>query len=277
MAAILLLATACTPRPAQSQSSSPSIGSQPPATRSAPPSSGPGPSVTATITASSASGGSAGPSGSVPPTPGDPTGTSTADPEPTHVTAFFDSIDDTVTLAGPRPKVVIDLYTDPMCPDCARLQDADGPRMLAAVDADLLAIRFHFMTIQDPQSSSGDYSTRAVGALLCAAAYAPLGSSTFLTMYQEIFSPAFQPVQHAAYDHRQSDLVDVAERAGATERVMVCVRGHEAEGLAAQSQASAAEAFAGVDGAGLPTVVAAGRRVSLSQDWLTAVFLGVNK
>lgn len=275
MAAILLLATACTPRPAESQSSSPSIGSQSPAAPSAPPSSGPGPSVTAVTTAPSASGGSTGPSGSVLPTPGDPT--STADPEPTHVTAFFDSIDDTVTLAGPRPKVVIDLYTDPMCPDCARLQDADGPRMLAAVDADLLAIRFHFMTIQDPQSSSGDYSTRAVGALLCAAAYAPLGSSTFLTMYQEIFSPAFQPVQHAAYDHRQSDLVDVAERAGATERVMVCVRGREAEGLAAQSQASAAEAFAGVDGAGLPTVVAAGRRVSLSQDWLTAVFLGVNK
>lgn len=272
---MLLLVAGCTSRPAVTQS----------ATGPAP-SASTGPTAASAVpTAPTTPGGStpslppslsgAGPSGQSSGQPTDPPQTTTSTPSALGVTAFFDSIDNTVTLAGPRPKVVIDLFTDPMCVDCARLQEKDGPRLLAAVEAGILAIKFHFMTIQDPQSASGDYSTRAVGVLLCAAAYEPLGSTTFLNLYRAIFDPAYQPVQHAAYDHRQSELVELAQRANADQRVLLCVGGTEGKSMAAQSQASAGDALSAVDGAGIPTVLAGGKRVTLSGDWLTKVFLGV--
>src|SRR5699024_1856749 len=99
---------------------------------------------------------------------------SAADARLTVPTALGDSVatvtDDGAILVSGAPHddtaVVIDVYEDPLCPFCAAFESDFGAEIAAAIDDGALAVRYRMVDFLNGMSASGDYSTRALAAML---------------------------------------------------------------------------------------------------------------
>lgn len=218
-----------------------------------------GASVTAS--ASDTAGGAGG--SSVPAHPGVPAVTATVGP------------DGAITVAAGDPGIVVDLYTDALCPICGEFEQAYGAALDKAVDDGELAVRYRFVDFLNGASASGDYSTRAYAALLTVARDDE--PAVFTRFVSALFDPAHQPAEQSSSDLSDHELAALARNAGAstaTQQAIAAGAGTaEAHSQATATLATLRDVAETVGRApGTPTVAVNGTPVSTnSPDWLAAL------
>lgn len=161
-----------------------------------------------------------------------------------------------VVLMGlPDAATTIDLFEDPMCPYCGQLENTNGQEIAQAVDEGTLAVRYHTLDFLNRLSASGDYSTRAAGALLCVADSGD--AIAFSAFHSALFSEDNQPEENGSSDHSNADLAQLAKDAGAGDAAVTCISdGAKVEQAAAAAQ-TGREALAATGAAGTPAVILA--------------------
>jgi protein-disulfide isomerase len=196
-------------------------------------------------------------------------------------TASTASVDDAglVTVAAGSPPVVLDLYEDALCAECAQFDAQFGQQMAKAVDRGALAVRYHFVDFMNPASHSGNYSTRAYAALLTVARDDGDRPGLFLAFHDALFNSANQPDKVA--DGARSDLgnrrlADLAGSVGASRHARRQIAdGHGVHVAARDAKAHLDRlnklwADVGADQGRIPTVAHGGHVVSVgSVHWLT--------
>lgn len=179
----------------------------------------------------------------------------------------------TVTKPGSTPKATIDVYEDAMCPACAELERQFGQQIAQQIDNGNLTVNYHMVDFLNRLSHSGDYSTRAAGALLCVAQDSGTQPGVYMALHSALFDSANQPEENGSSDLSNQQLADLAKTAGATEQAQTCI----SSGTNTQAAATAAAAFMTNLGtitggrAGTPTVVHNGAPVTLNTDWLSTL------
>lgn len=177
----------------------------------------------------------------------------------------------TVTRPGSTPKATIDVYEDAMCPGCAELERQFGQQIAQEIDNGNLTVNYHMVNFLNPRSASGDYSSRAAGALLCVAQNSGSTPGVYMTFHSALFAPENQPEEGSSTDLSNQQLADLAKSAGASDAAQTCI----AQGAQTTAAAAAATAFLATlnqitnGQASTPTVVKDGAPVQLTTDWLT--------
>ena len=177
----------------------------------------------------------------------------------------------TVSKPGNTPKATIDIYEDAMCPGCAELERQYGQQINQELDNGNLTVNYHMVDFLNRLSASGDYSSRAAGALLCVAQGSGSQPGVYMAFHSALFAPEHQPEENGSSDPSNQQLADLATSVGASETSATCI----AQGQQTAAAATAATAFIAtlneVTGgqAQTPTVVKDGTPVSLTTDWLT--------
>jgi serine/threonine protein kinase, bacterial len=150
-------------------------------------------------------------------------------------------LDDGVFVGSPHAGAVIDVFGDPLCSPCARLATSSGPDIARAVNDKKVAVRYHLVNYEDSLAASGDYSTRAIGAVLCVAAAGD--PSRYQAFYTALFAPNFLPkIKPASADRTDADLAHLAQTLGAPPRVGECITSKQRI-ASAKNEAANAEAF----------------------------------
>lgn len=179
-----------------------------------------------------------------------------------------------ITVSGPvtagTTPIVLDVYEDGLCPVCAQFEEQFGQQMAQALDTGRIVVNYHLLTFLDPQSGSGNYSTRAGAAALCVAQEAGSSPGVFEKFHTALFTEGTQPEEGSPADLSDAQLAQLATDSGA---------GSAAECITSGSQISAAQAAntAGQDKlraatggqVGTPSVVRDGKPVSTDVNWLT--------
>ncbi|MDL9938901.1 thioredoxin domain-containing protein [Gordonia sp. ABSL1-1] len=160
----------------------------------------------------------------------------------------------------------IDVFEDPLCPICAEFEAQFGKELNAAVTGGKVRVRFHTLDFLNGASASGDYSSRAAGALTCVAG--ENNAALYLKFHSALF--ADQPKENGDTDHSNADLARIATQQGATPATAQCITSGakigEAKAKAEESTTQLAKALGGK--AGTPSVLHNGEPVELNADWL---------
>lgn len=147
-------------------------------------------------------------------------------------------LDDSVEVGSPSAPVSIDIFDEPICPQCGDFITSAAADLSKAVEDEKLAIRYHLVNFLDGESASGNYSTRALAASLCVAD--ANDAKLYMDFYHGIFAPDFQPKEKALSDRNNFDLADLAEGLGASPEVRTCIKDDEkrsaAESVAKRAQ-----------------------------------------
>ncbi|MFC9787839.1 DsbA family protein [Rhodococcus sp. NPDC127528] len=177
--------------------------------------------------------------------------------------------DGVVRLGTPGATTTIDVFEDPMCPYCAQLENTNGQEVAQKVDEGTLAVRYHTLDFLNRLSASGDYSSRAAGALLCVADSG--NAIAYSSFHGAIFAPANQPKENGKSDHSNDDLAQLAKDSGADDATAQCIAtgAKVADATAAAEKGSAALAASGARGT--PTVIKDGTIIDALGDvnWVT--------
>ncbi len=177
----------------------------------------------------------------------------------------------TVTRPGSSAKATIDVYEDALCPACAELERQFGQQINQELDNGNLTVNYRMVDFLNPRSHSGDYSSRAAGALLCVAQNSGSQPGVYMSFHSAVFAPENQPAENGSSDLSNQQLADLAKAAGASDPAVACI----AAGQQVQAATAAATTFmADLDQitggrAGTPTVVMDGKPVQLNSDWLS--------
>jgi len=177
----------------------------------------------------------------------------------------------TVTKPGSTPKATVDIYEDALCPACAELERQFGQQINQALDNGTLTANYHMVNFLNASSASGDYSTRAAGALLCVAQNSGSQPGVYMAFHSALFAPENQPQENGTSDLSNQQLADLAKSAGASDAAQTCI----SSGQNVQAASTAATAFIAtlnqITGgrAATPTVVKDGAPIQLNTDWLT--------
>jgi len=177
----------------------------------------------------------------------------------------------TVTKPGSTPKATIDVYEDALCPACAELERQFGQQINQELDNGNLTVNYHMVDFLNAGSASGDYSSRAAGALLCVAQNSGSQPGVYMAFHSALFASANQPAENGSADLSNQQLADLAKTAGASDQAQACIAG----GTNTQAATTAAATFMTNLGtitggrAGTPTVVHNGAPVTLNSDWLS--------
>lgn len=176
--------------------------------------------------------------------------------------------DGTILLGQPEAATTIDLFEDPMCPYCAELEHTHGQEMAKEIDEGRLAVRFHTLDFLNRLSASGDYSSRAAGALMCVADSGD--AIAFSAFHAAVFSPDNQPAENGDSDHSNAELADMARAAGAGDEAVTCIAdGTKVEEAAAAAQ-TGRETLSSTGASGTPAVIHNGTVVDTfgNQNWV---------
>lgn len=103
----------------------------------------------------------------------------------------------------------IDTYVDFMCPICGQFEDAYGEQLQTAAANDEITLNIHPVSILNRYSTTGDFSSRAAGAMYCVAEEAPEAALDYFNL---IF--ANQPAENTA-GLSDAEMTAFAEQAGA--------------------------------------------------------------
>lgn len=177
----------------------------------------------------------------------------------------------TVTKPGSTPKATIDVYEDALCPACAELERQFGQQINQELDNGNLTVNYHMVDFLNPSSHSGDYSSRAAGALLCVAQDSGSQPGVYMAFHSALFASENQPAENGTTDLSNQQLADLAKTAGASDEAQSCI----SSGANTQAATTAAATFmtnlSTITGgrAGTPTVIYNGAPVTLNSDWLT--------
>ena len=176
-----------------------------------------------------------------------------------------------VVVVGQTDAPTIQIWEDFNCPACGTFEGQYGEQIATAVEAGDLQVEFHNLDFQNPGSTSGEYSTRAIAAIQCVAAKDSLAA--FFDVKNAYY--ANQPAGGAG-DLSARELADLADTAGANADAVECISNVETNGgmdkaadTAENSQRSIREATGQVS---TPTVVFDGESVEISNPaWLNDI------
>ncbi|MGW0175533.1 DsbA family protein [Rhodococcus sp. NPDC003322] len=169
-----------------------------------------------------------------------------------------------VRLGLPDARTTIDLFEDPMCPYCAQLEHTNGQEIAQKIDEGQLAVRYHTLDFLNRLSASGDYSSRAAGALMCVADSG--NAIAFSAFHGALFSPDNQPAENGKTDHSNADLAQIAKDSGADDQSVTCISdGAKVEQATAAAQ-TGRQALAATGAAGTPAVIVDGTAIDALGD-----------
>lgn len=133
--------------------------------------------------------------------------------------------DQGVVAVGEADAPMIQIWEDYMCPACGSFEGQNGERIASAVEAGDLRVEYHTLNFLNGQSTSGEYSTRALAATQCVAA------KDSLTAFFEVKNSMFvqQPAEGGG-DLTSSELADIAKSAGANDDAVECIGNVESNG-----------------------------------------------
>ena len=187
----------------------------------------------------------------------------TADTNVLATTAVF-------TAGSASAPTTIDMFEDFQCPACRNLEETSGAALTDAANSGQLQIRYHMLNFLDKRSGSGDYSSRAAGAMKCVAT---TEDQTIQMAYHSLLFKE-QP-EEGDVDHDNQALAAFAKDVGAGEATQACIfEGAEvaaAQKLAEQSQAELSTALGGQ--VGTPSVLEDGKQVEVTSgpEWVAAL------
>ena len=179
-----------------------------------------------------------------------------------------------VTVVGdPNASITLDIYEDPLCPNCAQLEQETGQTVANAVTTGKARVRYHLMNFLDTASASKSYSTRADAALQCVAATD--NQDAWLKLHETILSPTRQPKENGTTDITDEQLAQLARQTGSGDEVAQCitsgdrVKDTKAAAENASESLSKASSDAGKKSSGTPTVLRNCEYQDLASDaWL---------
>lgn len=159
-----------------------------------------------------------------------------------------------------NPIATVDVFEDPACPHCREMEVQSGNALAAAAQAGQLRIRYHLLTFMDSSSPSGDYSSRAAGAILCVARNGD-DLQVFTRLHGDLFAQA--PTGEADSDLTNTQMAELAGRSGANEATRQCIADGALVGEAVEmGKTSSVQLANSNDGnVATPTVLVAGEQV----------------
>lgn len=130
-----------------------------------------------------------------------------------------------VVVVGQADAPTIQIWEDFNCPACGTFEGQNGEQIATAVEAGDLRVEYHNLDFQNPGSTSGEYSTRAIAAIQCVAA------KDTLPVFTEVKNTFYanQPAGQGG-DLSASDLAGIAESAGANADTVECIGNVETNG-----------------------------------------------
>lgn len=161
--------------------------------------------------------------------------------------------DGSARLGLPDARATIDVFEDPMCPYCAELENTHGQELAQKIDEGAVAVRYHTLDFLNRLSASGDYSSRAAGALMCVADSG--NAIAFSSFHSALFAPANQPAENGKSDHSNADLAQMAKDAGVDEPTATCISDGAKVAQATAAAQVGSQALAATGARGTPTVV----------------------
>ncbi|MQY24196.1 Serine/threonine-protein kinase PknE [Nocardia sp. RB20] len=136
----------------------------------------------------------------------------------TAVSALLDS-DGAIVLGKTNPTKTIDVYEDPLCPQCGSLEHYYGQQIAKEIDAGKLAVRYRLVNFLDPKSGTKDYSTRAIAAGDCVAS---AGDGPMFSKFHLALFTTKQPAEEGG-SLSNEQLAAIAKDAGASQDVQQCI------------------------------------------------------
>lgn len=178
-----------------------------------------------------------------------------------------------ITVGKASAPVTLDSYEDFLCPNCAQFEKTYGQQIAKALDDGKIKMRYHSLDFLNRSSASGDYSSRAAGAVLCVASEDP---TNFPKFHSALFDPKTQPQENSSSDLSNSDLAKIAGDAGASEAAQSCVSGgKKAAAATAAAKAGATklgDILGGADKVGTPTILNGTTKINISdRNWLSSL------
>lgn len=179
------------------------------------------------------------------------------------VTVALDS-DGAVVLGKPNVAKTVDIYEDPLCPACGRLEKIYGQEIAQQIDEGKIAVRYRMVNFLESRSESKDYSTRAVAAGECVA---QAGNGPVYAKFHTLLFTSKQPSEGGA-DHDDKELAAIAQEAGAGGDVVECItsgkRVDTARGHAEAALKTLEDKLGGR--AATPSVFIDGKKVDVNDD-----------
>jgi serine/threonine protein kinase, bacterial len=142
-------------------------------------------------------------------------------PKPPANQVKLQVIADGVSVGAPNAPATIDIFNEPICPQCGEFIRTYGSEMQTAIDDKKIIVHYHLLNFLDPDSASRDYSTRALAASLCVAA--ANDPKVYTDYYGALFSSNFQPKEGGTSDPSDTELAQLAESTGASSEVTNCI------------------------------------------------------
>jgi serine/threonine protein kinase, bacterial len=130
-------------------------------------------------------------------------------------------LNDAVSVGADDSPKTIDVFNEPMCPQCGTFIRSYSTEMQTATNDKKVKVRYHLLNFLDNKSASGDYSTRALAASLCVAS--ANDPKLYTDFYAGLFAGDFQPKEGGSTDPSDSDLAQVATSVGAPSSVADCI------------------------------------------------------
>lgn len=179
-----------------------------------------------------------------------------------------------ITVANGDPELSLDVYEDALCPICGDFEHQYGQQIAQAIDEGQLEVKYRMVDFLNGASHSGDYSTRAYGALLAVAKNDGATPGVFMAFHTAIYDSKNQPKENSSSDLSNQQLADLAGDAGVSDATQKLIAdGAEVGAAKANAQTNMAtltEVAAKVGrGPGTPTVAKDGIPISTNDvNWL---------
>ncbi|MCJ0890482.1 DsbA family protein [Rhodococcus sp. ARC_M12] len=179
--------------------------------------------------------------------------------------------DGVVTLARPGAERVIDVFEDPMCPFCGDLEVKHGQELAQKIDDGVVSVNYHLVNFLDPQSASGDYSTRAVAASHCVAETE--NARVYSAFHSGLFDPEFRPEEGGDSDRTDAEIAELARSVGASDLATECIVSGAQRDSAVADANIGRDALAASGARGTPGVLVDGEVVDALGDseWLASI------
>ncbi|MBD0859633.1 DsbA family protein [Gordonia sp. zg691] len=180
-------------------------------------------------------------------------------------------------IVGPENAPLIDIFEDPLCPVCKLFEQQSGPAITKAVTEGQLRVRYHTLNFLNSKSASGDYSSRAAGALKCVAE--EQNADLFLRFHSALYTS--QPAEDGTGNITSPELARMATAQGATPATAQCITDNAKVAQAEENAKKSTDELSKATGGqvGTPSVLHDGKTVEGVLDgtgWLEDI-LGGNK
>jgi protein-disulfide isomerase len=169
--------------------------------------------------------------------------------------------DGVATLGLPGVTKIVDIFEDPLCPFCGEMERKFGQEIARGIDDGKFAVRYHLMNFLNLASASKDYSTRAIAATQCVAAFGD--GVTYAAFHAKLYSPDIQPKEKADKDYTNEQLAALARSEGASEEAIKCIAEGARVADAEKSAAASSKALEAVGGTGTPSAFLNGQALDL--------------